>query len=114
MLASPVDKSESSAAILRDELRQSQQSLASWQDSWRQAKGACEAWKKEAEEVAGRARMERESSRRRIEEVREREPFPGSFKSRATFTVCSSIAKFKCLVAQARMEPSNTYSMHGS
>ena len=70
VLASPVDKSESSAAILRDELRQSQQSLASWQDSWRQAKGACEAWKKEAEDVAARARMERESSRRRIDEVR--------------------------------------------
>jgi hypothetical protein len=69
VLASPVDKSESSAAILRDELRQSQQSLASWQDSWRQAKAACEAWKKEAEEVAARARMERESSRRRIDEL---------------------------------------------
>ena len=77
MLASPVDKSESSAALMRDELRQSQQSLASWQESWRQAKAACEAWKKEAEEVSARARLERESNCRRMEEVswqyRERE-----------------------------------------
>ena len=65
-----MDKSESSAAILRDELRQSQQSLVSWQESWRQAKAACEAWKKEADDVATRARLERDSSRRRIDEVK--------------------------------------------
>ena len=69
VLASPVDKSEASLAILRDELRQSQQSLVSWQESWRQAKAACEAWKKEAEDMAARVRHERDNNCRRIEEV---------------------------------------------
>ena len=66
ILASPGDKSD---VAVWEELRQARQHLSSWQDSWKQAKAACEAWKKEAEEVASRARVEREAGMRRIEEV---------------------------------------------
>ena len=59
--------------MLREELRQTHQTLLSWQESWRQAKAACEAWKKEAEEVTARARLERDGSSRRVEEVGEGE-----------------------------------------
>ena len=56
-------------AALREELRQAKTHLAQWHESWKQAKQACDAWKKEAEDVNLRAKVERETSARRTDEV---------------------------------------------